>query len=59
MMAELYGKVTGCCRGKGGSQHVADFSVGMLGANGIVGGGFGLAVAPPWPPAFRKVTLSP
>lgn len=37
MMAELYGKVTGCCRGKGGSQHVADFSVGMLGANGIVG----------------------
>lgn len=44
MMAELYGKVTGCCRGKGGSQHIADFSVGMLGANGIVGGGFGLAV---------------
>ena len=44
MMAELYGKITGCCKGKGGSQHVADFSVGMLGANGIVGGGFGLAV---------------
>ena len=44
MMAELYGKATGCCKGKGGSQHVADFSVGMLGANGIVGGGFGLAV---------------
>ena len=44
MMAELYGKSTGCCRGKGGSQHIADFSVGMLGANGIVGGGFGLAV---------------
>lgn len=44
MMAELYGKSTGSCRGKGGSQHIADFSVGMLGANGIVGGGFGLAV---------------
>ena len=43
MMAELYGKATGCCRGKGGSQHIADFSIGMLGANGIVGGGFGLA----------------
>ena len=38
MMAELYGKATGCCRGKGGSQHVADLSIGMLGANGIVGG---------------------
>lgn len=44
MMAELFGKATGCCRGKGGSQHIADFSIGMLGANGIVGGGFGLAV---------------
>lgn len=44
MMAELYGKATGCCKGKGGSQHIADFQVGMLGANGIVGGGFGLAV---------------
>jgi len=44
MMAELYGRVTGVCRGRGGSMHVADFSYGMLGANGIVGGGFGLAV---------------
>ena len=44
MMAELYGKSTGCCKGKGGSMHIADFSVGMLGANGMVGGGFGLAV---------------
>ena len=43
MMAELHGKATGCCRGKGGSQHIADFSIGILGANGIVGGGFGLA----------------
>jgi pyruvate dehydrogenase E1 component alpha subunit len=44
MMAELYGKVSGVCRGKGGSMHIADFSVGMLGANGVVGGGANLAV---------------
>ena len=43
MMAELYGRITGSCKGKGGSMHIADFAVGMLGANGIVGGGFGLA----------------
>ena len=43
MMAELFGRETGCCRGRGGSMHIADFSVGMLGANGIVGGGFGIA----------------
>jgi TPP-dependent pyruvate/acetoin dehydrogenase alpha subunit len=43
MMAELFGKVDGCCRGKGGSMHVADLSRGMLGANGIVGGGPPLA----------------
>ena len=40
-MAELYGKVTGCAQGKGGSMHVADFSLNMLGANGIVGAGIG------------------
>jgi len=39
MMAEIYGKITGTCRGKGGSMHIADLSKGMLGANGIVGGG--------------------
>jgi len=43
MMAELYGKAAGACAGHGGSMHIADFSLGMLGANGIVGGGFGLA----------------
>lgn len=43
MMAEIYGKATGLCRGKGGSMHIADFSVGMLGANGVVGGGYNLA----------------
>ena len=39
MMAELYGRQTGYCKGKGGSMHIADFSIGMLGANGIVAGG--------------------
>ena len=39
MMAELYGKETGCCKGRGGSMHIADASKGVLSANGIVGGG--------------------
>jgi TPP-dependent pyruvate/acetoin dehydrogenase alpha subunit len=43
MMAELLGRSTGYCQGRGGSMHIADFSCGMLGANGIVGGGFGIA----------------
>ena len=43
MMAELLGKVTGYCKGKGGSMHIADFDMGILGANGIVGGGIGIA----------------
>jgi len=43
MVAELMGKATGVCKGKGGSMHIADVDKGMLGANGIVGGGFPLA----------------
>jgi pyruvate dehydrogenase E1 component alpha subunit len=43
MMAEIFGKETGLCKGKGGSMHIADVSKGMLGANGIVGGGPPLA----------------
>jgi pyruvate dehydrogenase E1 component alpha subunit len=39
MMAEIYGKATGSCRGKGGSMHIADLSKGMMGANGILGAG--------------------
>ncbi len=39
MMAEILGKATGTCKGKGGSMHIADLEKGMLGANGIVGGG--------------------
>src|SRR6267142_1913790 len=43
MFAELFGRVDGYCKGKGGSMHIADFAVGMLGANGIVGGGLPIA----------------
>lgn len=43
MMAEIYGKKTGTCHGKGGSMHIADLDHGMMGANGIVGGGPPLA----------------
>jgi pyruvate dehydrogenase E1 component alpha subunit len=43
MMAEIFGKRTGYCKGKGGSMHIADFSIGILGANGIVGAGLPIA----------------
>ncbi len=43
MMAELFAKETGYCKGKGGSMHIADVELGILGANGIVGGGLGLS----------------
>lgn len=43
MMAEIWGKRTGICKGMGGSMHVADLAKGILGANGIVGGGFAIA----------------
>lgn len=43
MMAEIWAKNTGICKGMGGSMHVADFSKGILGANGIVGAGFAIA----------------
>jgi len=44
MMAENMGKETGCCKGRGGSMHIADFTKGMLGANGIIGAGFPLGI---------------
>jgi len=42
-MAEVFGRQTGYCKGKGGSMHIADFDIGILGANGIVGGGIPIA----------------
>ena len=46
MMAELFGRAGGHNGGKGGSMHIADFSVGMLGANGVVAAGMPIASAP-------------
>jgi len=54
MMSEIFGKKTGYCKGKGGSMHIADFSVGMLGANGVVGGGYNLAVGAALAAQMRK-----
>jgi len=56
IFAELFGKITGACRGRGGSMHVADFSIGMLGANGIVGGGYGIAVGAALSCKYRKTS---
>jgi acetoin:2,6-dichlorophenolindophenol oxidoreductase subunit alpha len=48
MMAELFGRATGYCHGKGGSMHIADFGIGIIGANGIVGGGIPIATGAAW-----------
>ena len=44
MLAELFGKTTGYCRGRGGSMHIADITTGNMGANGVVGAGIPLGV---------------
>ncbi len=54
MFAELYGRATGYCKGKGGSMHISNMSLGMLGANGIVGGGPPIAVGAGFSNRFRK-----
>jgi len=54
MMAEIFGKSTGLCKGKGGSMHIADMDKGILGANGMVGGGFGLAVGAAYRNKYKK-----
>ena len=54
MMAELYGKSTGTSKGKGGSMHIFDYSIGMLGANGIVGAGAPLAAGAALSAKYRK-----
>lgn len=48
MVAEVFGRASGICRGRGGSMHVADFSRGIIGANGIVAGGLALAAGAAW-----------
>ena len=54
MMAELMGKSGGYCKGKGGSMHISDLSLGMLGANGIVGAGSPIAVGAAFADKYRK-----
>lgn len=53
-MAEILGKKTGYCKGKGGSMHIADFSIGMLGATAVVGAGIPIAVGAGLSIALRK-----
>lgn len=55
MMAELLGKETGYCKGKGGSMHIADLSRGNLGANGVVGGGIPIAVGAALTTKMKKI----
>lgn len=54
MFAEIYGRVTGYCKGKGGSMHISNMALGMLGANGIVGAGPPIAVGAAFSNKFRK-----
>jgi len=54
MMAEFLGKETGYCRGRGGCMHIADFSAGSLGANGIVGGGIPIATGAGFSLKYRR-----
>lgn len=53
-MAEILGKKTGYCKGKGGSMHIADFSIGMLGATAVVGAGLPIAVGAGLSARLRK-----
>ncbi len=55
MMAELLGKATGYCKGKGGSMHIADLGRGNLGANGVVGGGQSVAVGAALTTRMKKI----
>lgn len=54
MMKEIYGRADGLCKGRGGSMHIADLSIGMLGANGIVGAGAPIAVGAGFAAKYRK-----
>lgn len=54
VMAEMFARKTGCCKGMGGSMHIADFSVGMLGANSIVGAGIPQATGAGWTCQYKQ-----
>jgi len=53
MMAELFGKRSGYCKGKGGSMHISDMNIGIMGANGIAGGGLPIATGAGWSAKWR------
>ena len=55
MLAEILGKETGYCRGRGGSMHIADVKLNIIGANGIVGGGLPIAVGVALSSVYRKI----
>src|SRR6476659_3021491 len=57
MMAELFGRVTGYNRGKGGSMHIADLSLGIYGANGIVAAGVPIAAGAAWASLIKKTGI--
>ena len=54
MFAELYGRATGYCHGKGGSMHIADLDLGILGANGIVAGGAPIAMGAAFASKYKR-----
>jgi acetoin:2,6-dichlorophenolindophenol oxidoreductase subunit alpha len=54
VMFEIMGRAEGCCKGKGGSMHLADPSLGIIGANGIVGGGVGIAAGAAFSARYLK-----
>jgi pyruvate dehydrogenase E1 component alpha subunit len=54
LLAELCGRATGCCRGKGGSMHVAYMEAGVVGSNGIVGAGLPIATGLAWAQTVRR-----
>ncbi len=54
IMAELFGKATGCAGGRGGHMHLADFAVGFDGSNGIVGAGLGIALGAAFAQGYRQ-----
>ena len=56
VMAEILGKKTGYCKGKGGSMHIADFNIGMLGATAVVGAGLPIAVGAALSAKLRKTS---
>ena len=56
MMAELFGRIDGCCRGRAGSMHFADVTTGCMGSNGVVGEGMRIALGTAFAQKYNKTT---